>query len=235
MMRFSSMAAAALAAATMFAATSTPKGWTDDYDAALSRASAEGKLILVDFSGSDWCGWCKKLDKEVFSKEEFLGAAAAKYVLLMVDSPRDNSLLSDKAKEQNPKLVEKFGIKGFPTVLVLDAKGEELVRIMEQEHEPAKYLEMLESEIRDAPDVKKYIRPIEDILNRHDKEMESDMEAIGKEIAEKFQKPSENATNEERRRLQKEAMAYGQKAFLQKLEEKYIPLYEKAFAEARAA
>lgn len=234
-MRFASMAAAALAAATMFAATSTPKGWTDDYDAALSRASAEGKLILVDFSGSDWCGWCKKLDKEVFSKDEFLDAAAAKYVLLMVDSPRDNSLLSDKAKEQNPKLVEKFGIKGFPTVLVLDAKGEELVRIMEQEHEPAKYLEMLESEIRDAPDVKKYIRPIEDILNRHDKEMESDMEAIGKEIAEKFQKPSENATNEERRRLQKEAMAYGQKAFLQKLEEKYIPLYEKAFAEARAA
>ena len=124
MTRFESMAAAALAATMMFAATSTPKGWTDDYDAALSRASAEGKLILVDFSGSDWCGWCKKLDKEVFSKEEFLGAAAAKYVLLMVDSPRDNSLLSDKAKEQNPKLVEKFGIKGFPTVLVLDAQGE---------------------------------------------------------------------------------------------------------------
>ena len=48
------------------AKTSTPAGWTDDYDVALKRAAAENKLVLADFSGSDWCGWCKKLDKEVF-------------------------------------------------------------------------------------------------------------------------------------------------------------------------
>ena len=65
---------AAVLSATAFAAlaeTSTPAGWTDDYDAALERAAKENKLILADFSGSDWCGWCQRLDKEVFDTEEF--------------------------------------------------------------------------------------------------------------------------------------------------------------------
>ena len=53
-------------------ATSTPRGWTDDFEEAQKQAEKEGKLMLVDFSGSDWCGWCKKLDSEVFAKPEFL-------------------------------------------------------------------------------------------------------------------------------------------------------------------
>ena len=72
---------AALGALASFAKTSTPEGWLDDYDAALKKAAAENKHVVVDFSGSDWCGWCKRLDKEVFATDEFKKAASEKYVL----------------------------------------------------------------------------------------------------------------------------------------------------------
>ena len=62
---------AALFALAVYAKTSTPEGWLDDYDAALKKAADENKHIVVDFSGSDWCGWCKRLDKEVFATDEF--------------------------------------------------------------------------------------------------------------------------------------------------------------------
>ena len=65
------MLCAALFALAAFAKTSTPEGWLDDYDAALKKAAAENKHVVIDFSGSDWCGWCKRLDKEVFATEEF--------------------------------------------------------------------------------------------------------------------------------------------------------------------
>ena len=110
--------------AGLASATSTPDGWTDDFDAAKKQAAAEGKLLLVDFSGSDWCGWCKKLDQEVFAKPEFIKKAKKDFVLVMIDSPRDKSLLSEKAAKQNPELKSKYKISGFPTVLIMDADGE---------------------------------------------------------------------------------------------------------------
>lgn len=137
------------------AKTSTPAGWTDDYDAALKRAAAEKKLVLADFSGSDWCGWCKKLDQEVFDTEEFRKGATNEYVLLMVDSPQDRDLLSERAKTQNPKLVKKYKVRGFPTVLVLDAKGEVVFRSGYEKGGPKKYLMTLERGVREAPDIAK--------------------------------------------------------------------------------
>ena len=107
-------------------ATSTPAGWTDDFEAAQKQAEREGKLLLVDFSGSDWCGWCKKLDKEVFAKPEFLKGVKKDFVLVMIDSPRDKSLLSEKAATQNPELQRKYRISGYPTVLIMDPAGEVL-------------------------------------------------------------------------------------------------------------
>lgn len=143
-------AAASLAASAAFAATSTPAGWTDDFDAAKARAAAENKFILADFSGSDWCGWCKKLDREVFARPEFLESATNKFVLLMVDSPSDKSLLSEKAAKQNPGLVEKYGVSGFPTVLLLDAGGKVVLKTGYRAGGPVKYLEHLESSVKFA-------------------------------------------------------------------------------------
>ena len=123
-----------------------------------------------------------RLDKDVFTTDAFKKAAAEKYVLLMVDSPMDKSLLTPKAAKENPKLVEKFRVEGFPTVVVLDQKGEEICRLGYERGGPEKYLEKLDSEIRDAPDVKKFIKPIEDVLNRYDKEMNTTYKNTMEEI-----------------------------------------------------
>jgi thioredoxin-related protein len=60
-------------------------GWDDDYEKALAQAKAEKKMVVLDFTGSDWCGWCIKLDKEVFSKKEFKDYAKDNLVLVEVD------------------------------------------------------------------------------------------------------------------------------------------------------
>jgi len=127
------------------AKTSTPAGWTDDYEAALKRAASEKKLVVADFSGSDWCGWCKRLDREVFDTEEFRRAATNDYVLLMIDTPSDRSLLSEKARKQNPELVKKYEIRGFPTVLMLDATGKVVHKTGYRRGGPLPYLEMLKA------------------------------------------------------------------------------------------
>jgi thioredoxin-related protein len=103
---------------------SVPKGWTEDFEAARQQAAKEGKLILIDFSGSDWCGWCKKMDEEVFSQDRFVREVTKKFVLVMVDSPRDKSMLSALARKQNQKLTEKYEVRGFPTVVIVNPDGE---------------------------------------------------------------------------------------------------------------
>ena len=62
-----------------------PAGWTTDYKAALTKAKAENKNILIDFTGSDWCGWCIKLHREVLDKPEFIDYAKKNLVLLYLD------------------------------------------------------------------------------------------------------------------------------------------------------
>ncbi len=165
-MTFKTLCAAALATTALaaMAKTSTPAGWTDDYDAALKQAADENKLIIADFSGSDWCGWCQKLDEEVFSKEAFLQGVAEKYVLLFIDTPNDPSLLSKKASEQNPELVKKYAINGFPSVLVLDAKGEVIARTGYLQGGPENYVKKLEKLIATEtdPEYAKYIKPLKE-------------------------------------------------------------------------
>jgi thioredoxin-related protein len=98
-------------------------GWMTDFEAAKAKAKAENKPLLLDFTGSDWCGWCIKLDKEVFSKDAFKEYAAAELVLVELDFPRRKEL-SSELKAQNEKLAQQYGIRGFPTILILSPEGE---------------------------------------------------------------------------------------------------------------
>ena len=101
--------------------------WETSFDAA-KKLAAEKKLpILADFSGSDWCGWCIKLDEEVFSQPAFGAFAKDSVVLFLADFPR-RTPQSDELKKQNQQLAEKYGIEGFPTVLLLDADGKVLAQ-----------------------------------------------------------------------------------------------------------
>jgi thioredoxin-related protein len=102
-------------------------GWEDNYDKALAEAKETHKLVLLDFTGSDWCGWCMKLDEEVFSKSDFKKYAKANLVLVELDYPRGKSQ-TKKLKEQNAALKTQFGIRGYPTLIVVDADGKEQAR-----------------------------------------------------------------------------------------------------------
>ena len=101
--------------------------WTTDYRAALKQAQAQNKLVLLDFTGSDWCGYCKLLDKEVLSRSAFQRYADRNYILVTVDFPHAKQLPAD-LKRQNDALNKRFKIVGFPTLIVLNAKGGELGR-----------------------------------------------------------------------------------------------------------
>ena len=236
MKKMLAMTCAALCALAASAKTSTPKGFTDDLDAALRRAAENGRKVVAVFSGSDWCGWCEELDKKILSKEAFLKVATNAYELVYIDNPMDSKVLSETGRRNNRRLTEKYGVRGFPAVFVLDAKGAVITTVdgYDGESGPEDYLSMLELEIRDAPDVKKYIEPIKDVLNRHDAQMEEDSKAAMKKVQEKFPEPAKDMDKKELRRYMREAMKYAKSVMFEEVYAKYVPLYEKAFAEAKA-
>ena len=146
------------------AGTSTPKRFTDNLDEALAKAASEKKKVYACFSGSDWCGWCKRLESEILSKDAFLSAAEKDFVLVYIDSPSNENLLSPWAKEHNPKLVKKYEIKGFPTALVLDKDGKVLATTGYKRLPPQKYASHLKAIVKNRDkirDVKKEIEKLE--------------------------------------------------------------------------
>lgn len=118
------------------------KPWETDLSAALKTAKTENKLVLVDFTGSDWCPWCIKLHSEVFEKPEFTTYTKSKFVLVEIDFPR-KSTQSDEVKKANKALAAKYNIEGYPTVLVLDDTGKELKRLGYQPGGPKPFIEQL--------------------------------------------------------------------------------------------
>jgi thioredoxin-related protein len=107
---------------TAFLCRAGDLNWLTDYDAAVAQAGREGKAVLVDFTGSDWCGWCMKLKAEIFDTPEFAAFAHANLVLLEVDFPKHKKLSAEQQRK-NDALQEKFGVEGFPTLFVLNASG----------------------------------------------------------------------------------------------------------------
>ena len=119
--------------------------WHTDFEAAKTQAKEEKKPIFINFTGSDWCGWCIKLEKEVFKKEEFHKYAKDNLVLVEVDFPNKKKQ-SDEVKAQNKKLDKDFKIEGYPTLFLLDADGKKLSGdIGYREGGPAAYVEHLKS------------------------------------------------------------------------------------------
>ncbi|MGB7749479.1 MAG: thioredoxin family protein [Verrucomicrobiia bacterium] len=95
--------------------------------AALNQARSENKMVLLDFTGSDWCGWCIKFDHDVLSTDKFTGYANSKLVLVKLDFPRHKE--QDAAlKQANQETKKRFGVNGFPTFVLLNSAGKELGR-----------------------------------------------------------------------------------------------------------
>jgi thioredoxin-related protein len=125
-------------------------GWETDFEKAKTKAKEENKHILVDFSGSDWCGWCIKLDEEVFSERKFKKYAEENLVLVLADFPRDKSDQSDELQKQNKELSEKYGVRGFPTVYILSSDGKTVAKTGYQAGGPEAYVEHIKKLIADA-------------------------------------------------------------------------------------
>lgn len=119
--------------------------WYDDFDKAVAAAKEQKKDLFVDFTGSDWCGWCIRLHNEVFDHEEFLTAAQEKYVLVALDFPSGEEA---KAKvpnpERNEELQAKYNIQGFPTILMMTVDGEVYAQTGYQRGGPKAYVEHME-------------------------------------------------------------------------------------------
>jgi thiol-disulfide isomerase/thioredoxin len=94
-------------------------GWLVDLEEAYSVSKTQGKPILANFTGSDWCGWCKRLTAAVFSKPEFKKWADENVVLLELDFPRRTSI-PNKYRQQNMNLQRAFKVSGFPTIWVFN-------------------------------------------------------------------------------------------------------------------
>lgn len=100
--------------------------WTEDIDAAFKTAAEAGKPVFIDFTGSDWCYWCKLAEKNIFSTPEWK-AFAADVVCLKVDFPQKNRP-DVFTMEKRLKLSSDFGVRGYPTLVLATAERKEIAR-----------------------------------------------------------------------------------------------------------
>ena len=128
------LAAALLAAAPAFAEPVPAEGasvgaFTQDVDAAKALAKERSLPLLLDFTGSDWCGWCKLMDRQVFAQDAWKSWAATSIVLATIDFPSDESLVPEKYRKRNESLSDRYDVDGFPTFVLLSPDGEEIGRL----------------------------------------------------------------------------------------------------------
>ncbi|MDY0190970.1 MAG: thioredoxin family protein [Desulfuromonas sp.] len=97
--------------------------WLEDLEQAKIIAQQNNKHIFIDFSGSDWCHWCVKMEKEILNTPEFRQFAAENLVLVSVDFPKRKKQ-SAQQKQRNEELARKYAVRGFPSVAILDSEGE---------------------------------------------------------------------------------------------------------------
>lgn len=116
-------------AALSLTASAAELEWQTDLAKAQAQAKAENKRVLINFTGSDWCGFCVKLHKEVFATPEFQSFAQKNLVLVEADFPRKKTL-PPALKAANDKLKDEHKIRGFPTLVILDSQGKKLGEVV---------------------------------------------------------------------------------------------------------
>lgn len=117
--------------------------WRTDLPAAAADARQDGRLLLLNFSGSDWCGWCQRLDAEVFSQDAFQEYAAKALVCVLADFPRRTEL-DPALQAQNDRLLRHFGVRGFPTLLLFGPGGELIAELGYQPGGPPALIQAIE-------------------------------------------------------------------------------------------
>jgi len=124
--------------------TSDALSWENNLDKAIQQAKKENKAVLVNFTGSDWCIWCKRLSSEVFQQKAFEDYAKESLVLVMLDFPKDKPQ-SEETQDYNKNLAQKYGIQGFPTILIFNSEGKLAGQTGYLPGGPEKYIENIKS------------------------------------------------------------------------------------------
>jgi thiol:disulfide interchange protein len=137
-----------VAALASSAFATAPEGWETDVDAAIALAKKDGKSVMLEFTGSDWCPPCIMMEKKVFSKPEFVKAASKDFVLVHLDFPKGDKELAEK----NKPYADKYEIEGYPTVILLDSEGKEFTRFFASQY----------------PDVDKFLAHLKGSLEKKD-------------------------------------------------------------------
>jgi len=118
---------AVIAAISFCQAGFADTNWLTDLPKARTQAKAENKLVLMDFTGSDWCAGCIMFNNQVLASKEFQAYAASNVVVVEVDFPEKKEQPAD-LKKANNALMEKFNIEAYPTLVILDSGGKEIAR-----------------------------------------------------------------------------------------------------------
>lgn len=97
-----------------------PGEWTHDWEAAAAAANETGMPVFANFTGSDWCPWCKVLERQVFAQPEWIEWARRNVYLVHLDFPNDKTLVPEKYRDRNRELARRYRVGGYPTCLLLD-------------------------------------------------------------------------------------------------------------------
>jgi protein disulfide-isomerase len=116
--------------------------WTTNYQEAVAQSKKESKPLFLYFTGSDWCSWCKRMDKEILSTPDFIKLVGDKFVFVYIDFP-EKKKLSDDIVKQNETLQDKFKIEGYPTIVILDPDQKEIAKLNYREGGGKTYAEYL--------------------------------------------------------------------------------------------
>lgn len=123
--------------------------WMKSFKEAKAKAKKEGKMVLIEFTGSDWCPPCKALAKHVMASAEFKAWAKKHVVLVYCDFPRRKKISKKQAKH-NQTLQKKFKVRGYPTVIITDADGNEAGRKVGGTKDAAGYIQALTKIVKGA-------------------------------------------------------------------------------------
>ncbi len=231
---------AALVASSAFAAKPDINGarvgvWTQDYDAAVALAKTNNLPLMLNFTGSDWCGWCKLMDRQVFSTKEWEKWAKENIVLAFIDFPNDKSLVPKKYVDRNKKLSSQYHVRGYPTYIVVDpGTGESIGQLgASRDAAPKKFIAELENLLLQRPgvDLSKLLSPEDmkqlETLRADKKAAEAEVEAFGKKANEELGK-LHKAIGEAAEKDAKTAAEIAFKARLAEFEKAFAPLQEKS-------
>ncbi len=145
--------------------------WTMDYAKAVQVAKEKKLPILLNFTGSDWCGWCKLMARSVFAKEAWKRYAKDNLILVTIDFPRDPNIVPKKYKERNNQLQYKYGVTGYPTYIIVDEDG-------------ATILGKLGAGRNKTPE--SFIRELKTLLKFRDVEIEAFVEELPPDLAKSY-------------------------------------------------